>query len=90
MPNPVGLIKRCKELRQRHAEGARQSVDDIECWRLAAPLQVTDVRPMQASAVGQILLRQPEATSQLPDSGAHRRPQIVHAGIVPSGSLPQP
>jgi hypothetical protein len=90
MPNAVRLIEGCKELRQRHAQGARQSVDDIQRGRLPPSLQITQVGPVQASAVGQVFLRQAEATSQLPDSRPQRRPQIVHAGIVPSERLPQP
>ena len=40
-----------EELRQRHAEGTRQAINDIECGRLLTALQIADVRPVQPSPV---------------------------------------
>jgi hypothetical protein len=45
---------------------------------------------VESGPVCEVFLRQPKATSQFPDSGPERRPQILHAGIVPSGMLPRP
>jgi hypothetical protein len=73
-PQPIPLVKRREELGQGDIEAARQAVDHVQRRRLAAPLQIAQVGPVHPGAVGQFLLRNPEASPQFLDSGPERRP----------------
>ena len=90
MPDAVGLIERREELSEVHASCTGKAVDHVHCGGLAATFEVGQVGPVQPGPVGQFLLRQLKGTSQFPDSGSQRQPQIVHGGIVPSLPLRQP
>ncbi len=86
----VRLVERRKELGQRHAEAACETVDDVHGGRLLAPLQIGQVRRVQAGAARQFLLREASPCPNCLDSGAERAAQVVHAGIVPSARLLPP
>lgn len=89
-PEPEGPIQRLEEFRQCDAERPRDAIEHIEGWRLLPLLEIAQVRPVQTRAAGQFLLGTRLLGTQFLQPGAEGRPQIVHAGIVPTGSLPQP
>jgi hypothetical protein len=89
-PDAVGLVERLKKLRERDVECSGKPVQQVEGGRLPAPFQIRQVGLVHRGAARQFLLRDPEALPQFLDPRPERRPQVVHAGIVPSGSLPQP
>jgi hypothetical protein len=66
------------ELSQCDSERLRQFADVYQCRIAFAALDPTEVRPMQAGPLGQLLLGDSQAVSKLPHAPAESGPKVVH------------